>query len=129
MDISKIHIWVGTNFDGDYDSYFKLDYSIEDIDDPSYKVCGFCKDIGLKWYDEDWIGVLRNPQIEDVDVFLSDLSVSDETLSEIKRVCINKGLEKVNAMFFYIDSNVKVRNKTKLYNKLVYIGEYDTDLD
>jgi hypothetical protein len=50
----KIHVWVGSNFspEEEYLKYFELDYTA-DLGDPDYKVCGFCRDIGTDWYDED----------------------------------------------------------------------------
>ena len=101
--MSKVHVWVGVNYDEDYDSYFELDYSDPDmdIDDPNYKVCQFCKDIGERWYDEDWIGVYRNPELMDVRLLLEELSVDEDTLTEIENICREKNIEKANALFFY----------------------------
>jgi len=129
-DTSKVHVWIGNNFDEDYDGYFELDYSSDkDIDDSEYKVCGFCKDVGEKWYDEDWIGVIQDPaKPVEIDLLLKELSISDEVSENIKRVCIEKGFEQANAMFFYYDGNLVVKNKEKLYNKLAYIGMFDCDL-
>ena len=31
-------------------------------------------------------------------------------------------------MFFYIDSDIAVSDKNKLYNKLIYLGVFDTNL-
>jgi len=127
MDTSKAHVWLGVNFDEDYESYFELDYDTEDMDDPSYKVCGFCRDIGVKWYDEDWIEVCQEPDLVDLDTLLSDLSVSDDGIENIKARCVEKGIDKVNALFSYIDSSLKI-DENKLYNKLVYMGMYNTNL-
>ena len=59
MDMSKVHVWIGINYDEDFDRYFELDNRNHDmdIDDPEYSVCQFCKDINERWYDEDLIGV------------------------------------------------------------------------
>ncbi len=47
---NKVHIWIENNFSSadDYIRYFELDYSTDgDIDDPDYKICGFCKELGI----------------------------------------------------------------------------------
>ncbi|CAM5203421.1 immunity 22 family protein [Lysinibacillus sphaericus] len=56
------------------------------------------------------------------------MSVSEETLFEIQDICIKKGIKKVNAMFYYMDPEVEVTEKNKLYNELHYIGKFDTNL-
>ncbi|MGE8036674.1 immunity 22 family protein [Lysinibacillus sp. NPDC093692] len=130
--MSKVHVWVGINNADDetFEKYFELDYDDPDmdIDDPLYKVCQFCLDINEKWYDEDCIGVYKEDCMLDVRIALEELSVSEETLLEIQDICIKKGLEKVNAMFYYMDSKIDVIDKNKLYNELTYIGEFDTNL-
>ncbi|WP_275389799.1 immunity 22 family protein, partial [Xenorhabdus bovienii] len=58
---NSVHLWIGNNFssEDEYMKYFELDYSVEgNFDDPNYKLCQFCKDIGLQWYDEDFIGII-----------------------------------------------------------------------
>lgn len=132
MDMSKVHVWVGINNvdDETFEKYFELDYDDPDmdIDDPLYKVCRFCLDINEKWYDEDCIGVYKEDNIVDVRVLLEELSVSQETLIEIQNICEKKGLENVNSMFFYIDSEIVVADLNKLYNELTYIGKFNTSL-
>jgi len=126
---SKVHVWIGTNDDEDYDSYFELDDDNDlDIDDPNYKVCQFCKDINEKWYDEDWIGVYQNSELVDVRILLEEFSVDDGILSEIENICHKKNIVKANAMFFYMNSDIVISDKDKLYNKLIYLGMFDTNL-
>lgn len=132
MDMSKVHVWVGINNSDDetFESYFELDYDDPDmdIDDPLYKVCQFCLDINEKWYDEDCIGVYKEDSMVNVRVLLEELSVSQDTMEEIQNICIKKGLEDVNAMFYYMDPEIEVTDKNKLYNELHYIGKFDTNL-
>jgi len=129
QDTSKVHVWVGINYDPSFDNYFELDDSGVDVDDTRYKICGFCKDIAEKWYDEDWIGVVQSPVSVDLDTLLGDeLSVSDITLADIKKKCVDKGLKSANAMFYYIDALIEIKDKDKDYNSLFYIGAFDTDL-
>lgn len=131
MYMSKVHVWIGINNADDetYEKYFELDYDDPDmdIDDPLYKVCQFCLDINERWYDEDCIGVYKEDSIVDIRLALEELSVSKETLLEIQGICIQKGLDKVNTMFYYFDSELEITDVNKLYNGLHYIGIFDTD--
>jgi len=133
MYMTKVHVWIGVNYDENFDSYFELDYSeLEmDIDDPQYQVCPFCKDINELWYDEDLIGVYvsgESRELVDVAILLDDLSVSEQTLFEIKNICSKKGIERANSMFYYMDPELVIHDTKKLYNKLTYLGCFDTDL-
>ena len=125
-DYKKVHIWVGNNFDEGYHSYFELDYNLDiDIESLEYKICGFCKDVGKKWYDEDWLGAFQHPKPVSLDILLEEVSVSSDVLDNIKRICKEKGFIQANAMFWYYDGNLVVSDKEKLYNNLVYIGVFD----
>jgi len=127
---SKLHVWIGINHNENYKSYFELDWSTH-LDDPAYIVCGFCRDIGKKWYDNRCMHVIisndqRTPV--DVDVLLGELFVTEETLFDVKEICKMKGIQKANLMFFYIDHETTIQDKDKLYNGSVYIGEFDCDV-
>ncbi|WP_370079799.1 immunity 22 family protein [Lysinibacillus sp. RC46] len=132
MYMSKVHIWVGINHDESnvFEKYFELDYSDPDIDidDSEYNVCQFCKDIGERWYDEDLIGVFRTEELRNIKEFLGELSVSSEIGIEIQDTSKEKGFESINSMFYYMDPELVISDETKLYNKLTYIGVFDTDL-
>lgn len=129
QDISKIHVWIGSNFDENYEEYFELDYNVDiDIDAPEYKVCGFCQDIGLKWYDHDWITILQHDEFTDIDILLKELAVSKDVLMTIKNACANKEIIKANALFAYCDADILIQNKDKFYNKLSYIGVFESEL-
>ncbi|MCI0915359.1 immunity 22 family protein [Pseudomonas putida] len=126
----KIHVWVGSNFESeaDYLRYFELDYSV-DIDDPSYKVCGFCKDIGIRWYDEDFIGIIpRRPQEVSLDEIIKESSVDPSELDRLRAGCLSKGIAKANAIFWYSDGGVVVSEPLQVnYNGLVYIGLFEVN--
>ena len=60
-EADNVHVWIGSNHESgsDYLQHFSLDYSTDgDFNDPSYQVCDFCKMIDMKWYDEDFIGII-----------------------------------------------------------------------
>ena len=133
MDFSKVHVWLGVNLDDEdtYNQYFELHYYPDiDIHSPNYKVCQFCKDIGELWYDEDWIGVYRTGKLElvDISILLDELEVTLETLQEITKIALKKGFCEANAMFFYYDANTVIKDENKLYNKLTYLGMFDSAL-
>ncbi|MEB2301187.1 immunity 22 family protein [Lysinibacillus xylanilyticus] len=132
MHMSKVHIWVGINRDDTYvfEKYFELDYSDQDIDidDPNYNVCQFCNDIGERRYDEDLIGVCRTDELRNITEFLEELSVSSEIGIEIQDTSLEKGFESINSMFYYMDPKLEISDVHKLYNKLTYLGVFETEL-
>lgn len=128
-EAKAIHIWVGSNFskEEEYMSYFELDYSIEgDFDDPSYKLCGFCKDIGIVWYDEDFIGIIpRREQEVSLDDILAEAAIDDDELPVAKARCDALGIKKANAIFWYQDADLVLKKPIKdSYNGLKYIGVF-----
>lgn len=126
----KIHVWVGSNFssDAEYAAYFELDYSTE-LDDPAYRVCGFCRDIGIRWYDEDFIGIIQRwPQAVGLDEVLTASSVDSSDLPRLRALCVEKGIQRANAIFWYSDGGTVVSEPTKSsYNGLTYIGLFEGD--
>jgi hypothetical protein len=129
---SKVHVWVGINFnEEEFDKYFEMDSNPkhDDIYAPEYEVCQFCKDIGELIYDEDWIGVYvpaEGMAVVDIDIILKELQVYPKVFEEIKKICIEKGYKKSNIMFYYYDAELVIKDIDKLYNRLSYIGVFDT---
>lgn len=124
----KIHVWVGTNFssEAEYLKYFELDYSV-DFDDPAYKVCGFCKDVGIRWYDEDFIGIIPRRSSEvSLDDILTESSVDMDDMDRLKAECLRLGVTKANAIFWYSDGGTILSQPIKTaYNGLKYIGLFE----
>jgi hypothetical protein len=131
--MSKIHIWIGTTFkeEDDYLQYFELDYSTEgDFEDPEYKLCQFCTDIGVEWYDEDFIGIIplleRNVPITEI---LKEIPLEQNEIEKVLFVCTEIGLSIANAIFYYTDSELIIQKPYKdNYNDLKYIGVFDSSL-
>ncbi|QXI28453.1 immunity 22 family protein [Pseudomonas vanderleydeniana] len=129
---NNVHIWVGSNFSSneDYMSYFELDYSVEgNFDDPNYKLCGFCKDIGTRWYDQDFIGIIsRSEQEVSLDEILVEAAVDEDELPRLKARCDALGVRKANAIFWYQDADLVLKQPIKdSYNGLKYIGLFQGD--
>lgn len=129
---NRVHLWIGSNFSSEeeYMHYFELDYSEEDgIDSPNYRVCGFCKDLGIVWYDEDFIGVI--PRFDNnvtLDEILVDAAVDESEISFIKAKCEELGIKSANAIFWYQDPELVIKNSdNQTYNNLHYVGEYNGD--
>ena len=128
----KVHLWIGTTFKSEdkYMEYFELDNSTEgNFDDPNYKVCQFCKDIGEVWYDEDFIGIIpRLDEEVDLDEILTEAAVDENELDKVKKVCADYGIKKANAIFWYANGELKLPKPYKEeYNGLKYIGLFDGD--
>lgn len=126
----KVHLWIGTTekSEEEYAAYFELDYSVY-LDDPTYKVCAFCKDIGQVWYDEDFLGNM--PILEsavNLDELLLESATDKSELEKIKKICADLGIEKANALLWYADGTIVVpKPYKKSYNGLKYIGLFKGD--
>lgn len=131
-ETDSVHLWIGSNHDSDenYIKYFELDYSTEgDFDDPSYKVCAFCQYLGVKWYDEDFIGIIPR---EDNDVplgeILQEAAVDQSEMSNVKKVCSNLGIDKANSILWYSSSDIPTLPAIGSdFNGLKYIGCFKGD--
>lgn len=125
-----LHLWVGqVNEDEEtYLKHFELDYSVEDIDDPEYRVCDFSKLIGQRWYDEDFIGII--PLWNEL-ISISDALVEAPISSEDKEIVLGKcrtlGLENINAILWYECSDVAIADEKQEFFGLKYLGKYEGD--
>ncbi|WP_256582678.1 immunity 22 family protein [Pseudomonas sp. Irchel 3A5] len=127
-----VHVWVGINFspESEYLQYFELDYSTEDgFDDPDYRVCGFCKDVGVKWYDEDFIGIIaRRDTPVTVDEILKDAPIDSSDWERAKNACAALGIIEANAVFWYTDGDGVISiSPEKTYNGLRYLGLFEAN--
>lgn len=122
------HVWIGNNFSSAkvYSAYFKLDYKTKDIDSPQYKVCGFCQDLGIRWYDEDLIAFPRPlkkalPISKLLNKFLGTANCIDQIVAECKK----RGIDEANALAWYDAEDLKIKKPYRFdYNGLQYIGRY-----
>lgn len=123
----KVHLWIGSNHDSEeqYHSYFALDYSTEgDFDDPAYKICPFCRYLGIKWYDEDFIGIIpREDEDVALDEILQEAAVDEDEISKVKAICSASGIEKANAILWYSSGDRPLSPATGSdFKGLKYIG-------
>jgi hypothetical protein len=129
---THVYVWIGTTDknEEEYYKYFELNCEYE-LDDPNYQVCGFCKDIGEKWYDEDF-AFFPPPLEEEVSIteLLEDSIVFDK--ENVVKKCNELGIKKANAMFGYATPDdftekgclhVTAPYKEN-YNGLRYIGKF-----
>ncbi|MDE1484010.1 immunity 22 family protein [Xenorhabdus bovienii] len=129
---NSIHLWIGSNFssEDEYMKYFELDYSMEgDFDDPNYNLCQFCEDIGLRCYDEDFIGIIpRHNENVSINEILADAAVDQSEFKSIKDICSKLGMKEANAIFWYQDSELDINPSYEIeYNGLKYIGLFEGD--
>ncbi|EOV9543741.1 immunity 22 family protein [Cronobacter sakazakii] len=129
---NNVHLWIGNNFssEDDYMRYFELDYSTDgDTDDPDYNVCGFCRDLGIKWYDVDFIGIIprENKEVSLYDL-LEEAAVDESEKENVKSIYYASGIQKANALVWYADSALDVKPDPSVsYNGLKYIGLFEGD--
>ncbi|AYN96138.1 hypothetical protein EAW52_20325 [Pseudomonas sp. LTJR-52] len=129
MMSDHIHLWLGNNFqpEEEYMKYFEKDYSTGGyFDDPGFKVCGFCKDIGHLTYDEDYIAIIpRKEKPVPIDDWLKEAYIDDSEHARIKLICERAGLKEANTMLIYSDGDLSISEPYKEnYNKLIYIGKF-----
>ncbi len=84
----------------------------------------FDKDIYIKWYDDDLIGVYYS-EIPDLKAALDELPTSPESLTAIGAKCQELGITEANALFYYEDAELVIAEPNKKYNELTYIGVFD----
>lgn len=114
----KLHFWVGLTqlSEQRYWDYF----------DASHGLPQFCKDIGLEWLDQDFMGYYFNQQNTDLKLIIENTPEPDHYQVMLED-CIEKGLNKANAMFYYWGDESILVDQNKKYNTLTYIGNYDWD--
>ncbi|BDR55767.1 immunity 22 family protein [Xylocopilactobacillus apis] len=110
------HVWLGSNFNKEYDEYFELD-----------RPNNFCHDLGISWYDEDFIGYPK-PLKKEVTVSKlvnKLLGPGMPCEQEIVESCHRLGIDNGNTLFWY-DANQLGFNPPERdnYNGLKYIGKF-----
>jgi len=129
---THVYVWIGTTDkdEADYYKYFELDYSYE-YGDKRTIICGFCKDIGEKWYDEDF-AFFPSPlaQAVSIEKLLEDSIILDKE-NVIER-CNALGIKKANTIFGYATPDsytdegcLHISQPYKdSYNGLKFIGKF-----
>lgn len=122
--MSKIHVWIGhtEKSSDEFYNYFKVNEEDKNL---GIGASQFDKDLGINWYNDDFIGTFYNTDSTDLEVLLDEIPTSPDSLSKIEKKCLDKKLYQVNAMFYYEDSELIVKDIDKLYNGLQYIGCFD----
>jgi Immunity protein 22 len=131
--MSEIHLWIGKTKkeEEEYLKYFELDYSTEgDFNDPNYIVCQFCKDIGEKWYDEDFMGIIP---IFDEELVIKDIlkqvPISNDEIDNVVSKAESLGVFLGNAVFYLTDADIDLPEPYKNnYNDLKYIGKFASSM-
>ena len=121
--MTKIHVWAGVTFQSveEFEQYFE----INTVDrDAGIGASQFDKDTSMNWYDDDLIGVYYS-DADDLDKALDVLPVSVNTVLAIRATCIERGIAKANALFYYEDAELEINDLSKKYNGLTYIGVFD----
>ncbi|WP_452219466.1 immunity 22 family protein [Lacinutrix salivirga] len=127
--LDKVYLWLGLIDlnQNDFKEYFKLDYSVEgNFEDPNYKICGFCEDIGELWYDQDLIGYIKYDEKMTVIDILEEAPIDEDCKDKIVSITKSLKLELVNAIYWY-SGKIDEPSKEKTYNGLKYIGEFNLD--
>jgi hypothetical protein len=51
--------------------------------------------------------------------------ICEKEYDSIKKIIETKGLQNVNAFFYYQDEEIRKIDKSKIYNNLHYVGEFE----
>jgi len=135
---THVHIWIGTSTKEleEYFDYFELDYKIDDINDPEYKVSQFANDIGQRHYNEEFVfHPAIKDELMDVGTLLESSLLDESEYDNVVNRCKELGITEANACFTYytpdnedINKVMKIRKPfEKSYNDLQYIGLYLAD--
>lgn len=121
--MSKIHVWIGkTSKDKEsFSRYFEINPSERDAGTGASQ---FDKDVNIKWYDDDLIGVYYDENYS-LETLIDELPISPEVQESIQARCIELEIKEANAMFYYEDADLTVSDVAKKYNDLTYIGSFD----
>ncbi|MFI8147066.1 immunity 22 family protein [Acinetobacter sp. ABJ_C5_2] len=113
---TKIHLWLGLTEinEQEYWCYF----------DDSKELPKFCKEVGLDWLDQDFMGYYFDKELDDLKFIIEETPDPDHHEKIIKD-CLKKGINKANAMFYYWGGDPIKVSRDKKYNTLTYIGEYE----
>ena len=121
--MTKIHVWAGLTSQSReaFGQYFEINPADRDA---GVGASQFDKDIHIKWYDDDLIGVYYSDS-HDLDSALDELPTSEETLEAIRAKCDELAIREANALFYYEDAELEISEPGRKYNELTYIGVFD----
>jgi hypothetical protein len=121
--MAKIHVWIGMSSKNreEFSRYFAINAADRDA---GIGASQFDKDIHIKWYDDDLIGVYYSDTNE-LEAALDELPTSPDSLAAIGSKCRELGITEANALFYYEDAELKIAEPDKKYNELTYIGVFD----
>ena len=123
-----VNVWIGTTLKSteEFCHCFALDYSV-DLGEPSYRVCEFCKSLGIEWYDEDFIGVVLKSKIYPIEQIVREILDNPVSIENALQACKEKHITLANAGFWYcVDTPEELEiDKDLVINDCFYIGEFD----
>lgn len=131
------HVWIG-NFSTEKEFERYIDQSAylqawdkynneplqdgeEDIEPSDELRCSFCKEIGLDWYDEDFIVIQFNEKSQDIKQLISIIPADTDKLL---KACKHSQLEKGNALIYYFNEDLKKSNASKC-KSMTYLGFFE----
>jgi len=114
--MDKIYLWLGLTSKSEKEYW---DYFSKNVELPQ-----FCIDTGLEWIDDDFMGYYYSKDTDDIRTAIENTPESDH-FETIYNLCVSKGIEKANAMFYYTGSDIEKIDENRKYNDLTFIGVFD----
>ncbi|MCX8754056.1 immunity 22 family protein [Snodgrassella sp. B3837] len=131
IDINKvtIQLWIGNNFleEEKYQQYFQQFEGIQkDVLNPKPR-CLFCADIGeIAYITEKLVALERFSSSQKIEYIIDSIKVNKNEKKRIYEKCIELGISKANALFWYKASELTLKKPYKEnYNGLKYIGIFN----
>lgn len=121
---SRIHVWLGLTSQSraEFARYFEL----SEADRVQGRGASqFDKDLQIKWYDDDLIGVYYNDADDRLAAALDEVPTSPQAIEQMQARCAALGFTRANALFYYEDAGLTVAAPDKHYNGLTYLGSFD----
>jgi Immunity protein 22 len=120
----KIHVWIGktTQSREEFSRYFEIN---EADRDQGIGASQFDKDLQIKWYDDDLIGVFYNDEDDSLETAIDEIPTSPQAIEQVQARCEELGITEANAMFYYEDAELTVPDPDRSYNELTYLGSFD----
>ena len=134
--MNKNHIWIGHFLsEEDFENYFdQTSYyeawnkynnepskeGEEDIEPDNKVSCKFCQEIGIDYYDEDFV-FTHYELSEKIEALISRIPADT---SKILAICNQKQIVNANAFFCYSSEELEENALPENSKKLVYLGEF-----
>ena len=123
--MDAIHIWIGysSKSEAEFFQYFAINTADRDAGTGASQ---FDKDIGIRWYDDDLIGIYFKESSTGLADAIAELPLASAAVEQlVLSKCWELKIDVANALFYYTDADLAIADSKKKYNGLTYLGAFD----